>query len=198
GQIGAAYVFDNSTYGPIGPFSGSRYRLTVQQTTNDFQFTTFFADYRKYKNISQRSVLAYRLLGGYSTGRDAQIYSIGGPYTFRGTDFNGLYGSKFLVQNLEYRFPLLPFLPPGYDFLSGVAFFDLAGAWGEDIPGLVKETFQPFSSDGGFALNDLKGALGFGGRLNLGYVGLRLDIGWPTNLQDFGKPVTLFSIGADF
>jgi Tol biopolymer transport system component len=198
GQIGAAYVYDNSTYGPIGPFSGSRYRFTVQQTTNDFQFTTFFADYRKYKNISQRSVLAYRLLGGYSTGRDAQIYSIGGPYTFRGTDFNGLYGSKFLVQNLEYRFPLLPFLPPGYDFLSGVAFFDLAGAWGEDIPGLVKETFQPFSSDGGFALNDLKGALGFGGRLNLGLVGLRLDIGWPTNLQNFGKPVTLFSIGADF
>jgi len=198
GQVGAALVYDNTVYGPLGPLSGRRSRIEVQRAMNDFQFTTVLADYRKYFNLNNRSVLAYRLLGGASFDRDAQVFRIGGPYTFRGTSDADLLGTNFLVQNIEYRFPLLPFLPPTADFLSAVTFADAAAAWGIDVPGLIKENFQPFSTKGGFHLQDLRGAFGLGARLNLGFLSLRYDFAWPTDLKNVGKPIKMFSIGTDF
>ncbi len=198
GQYGAALVYDNTVYGPLGPISGRRSRLDVQRATNDFQFTTAVLDYRRYRNVLHRSVLAMRVLSGGSFGRDAQVFQLGGPYTFRGADYGELIGTRFLITNLEYRYPLLPFLPASADFLSGVAFADAAAAWGIDVPGLVKETFQPFSTKGGFHLQDLRGALGVGARLNLGYFVLKYDMAWPTDLKDFKSPVKQFSVGVDF
>ena len=198
GQVSASYVHDNISFGYIGPRSGSRYRLTVQQTVKDFEFTTLFIDYRKYASINSRSVLAWRFLGGTSMGRDKQYFRIGGPYDFRGADYGELLGSKFIVQNLEFRFPIFPFLSEKYDFISGVTFFDAAAAWGEDIPGYIKESFQPFTTEGGFGFKDLKGAVGVGARMNLGFLSFRLDLAWPTDLRHFEKPNTLFSIGTDF
>lgn len=170
-QIGGALVFDNTTYGPLGPTSGSRSRLSVETATNDLQFTNFYGDYRRYLNVNHRSVLAWRLMGGTSAGQDKQVFGIGGPYTYRGADYDDLIGTNFLVSNLEYRFPLLPFLPSNFDRLSGATFFDAAAAWGVYAPGYSKETFQPFaySSDEGLRLKDLNSALGLGLRLNLGY-----------------------------
>ncbi len=198
GQYGAALVYDNTVYGPLGPIAGRRSRLEVQSTTNDLRFTTAVLDFRRYHNVLHRSVFAWRVLSGGSFGRDAQVFQIGGPYTFRGADYGDLVGTRFLVSNLEYRYPLLPFLPASADFLSGVAFADAAAAWGIDVPGLVKEKFQPFSTQGGFHLQDLKGALGVGARLNLGYFVLKYDVAWPTNLKDFARPLKQFSLGVDF
>jgi len=198
GQVGAAYVFDNAVHGPLGPFNGVRSRFEVQRATNDLKFTTLVGDYRRYFNVKQRSVFAARLLAGGSFDRDAQVFQIGGPYTFRGADYADVVGTKFVVANVEYRFPLFPFLPPAADFLSAATFADFAGAWGLDVPGLVKETFQPFSTQGGFHLQDLRGALGVGARLNLGYFMLKYDVAWPTDLREFGKPRYLFSLGSDF
>ncbi|MCL4708877.1 PD40 domain-containing protein [bacterium] len=198
GQVGAAYVFDNTVYGPLGPFNGVRSRFEVQRTTNDLKFTTLVGDYRRYFNVKQRSVIATRLLAGGSFDRDAQIFQIGGPYTFRGTDYGELVGTKFVVANLEYRFPLFPFLPPSADFLSAATFADFAGAWGLEVPGLVKETFQPFSTQGGFHLQDLRAAIGVGARLNLGYFMLKYEVAWPTDLREISKPRYMFSLGTDF
>jgi Tol biopolymer transport system component len=199
GQLNTALVFDNTGYGFIGPMSGSRSRFSVQRAMKDFSFTTYLADYRKYVNVKNRSALAYRFLGGKSTGQDAQFFRIGGPFTFRGANYGELIGTDFLVSNLEYRFPLLPFLPANYDFLRATLFFDAAAAWGgADIPGLVKSTFQPFSTDGGFRLNDLQAAYGFGFRFNLGAISLKYDIAFPTDFKDIDKPITFFSIGTDF
>jgi Tol biopolymer transport system component len=191
GQVGAALVYDNTVYGPLGPLSGRRSRLEVQRTTNDVQFTTVFADYRKYFRVNNRSVLAFRLLGGGNFGRDArfQVFRLGGPYTFRGTDTADLLGTQFIVQNLEYRFPLLPFLPPTADFLSAVTFADAAAAWGIEVPGLVKKEFR---------WQDLRGAFGLGARLNLGFVSLKYDVAWPTDLKSVSQPIRMFSIGTDF
>ncbi|MGH7595613.1 MAG: peptidase MA family metallohydrolase [bacterium] len=197
-QVGGALVFDNTVYGPLGPTSGSRSRFSVETTMNDFQFTNYFADYRKYFNFGHRTVLAWRLMSATSVGRDAQIFGIGGPYTYRGADYDTFFGTKFLVSNLEYRFPLLPFLPAKLDFLSAAAYYDAAAAWGIDIPGYSKEAFQPFTTEGGFGLKDLKSAVGVGARLNLGYFLLQYDVAWPTDLRNFSRPVTQFSIGTFF
>jgi Tol biopolymer transport system component len=197
-QVGGALVYDNTTYGPLGPTSGSRRRASVETTMMDFRFTNLLADYRRYFKLGHRSVLAWRLMGGASLGRDKQAFGIGGSYTYRGADENELIGSNFLINNLEVRFPLFPFLPANFDWLSAAAYYDAAAAWGIDAPGYSKETFQPFTSAGGFGLKDLKSALGIGARVNLGYFLLQFDIAWPTDLQSFSKPVKLFSIGTYF
>jgi len=197
-QFSTALVFDNIVFGPAGPMAGSRSRFSVLQTTNDFQSTTLLGDYRRYFKVSSRSVIAYRMLAGTSKGRDAQVFSIGGPYTYRGADFGDLFGTNFLVQNIEYRFPMFPFAPPAYDYLAAAAFVDAAGAWGIDVPGLAKSTFQPFSTDGGFHLQDLKLAFGIGARFRLGYFDLRYDLAWPTNLRSVDGAFGRFSIGFDY
>lgn len=198
GQYGVALVFDNTIYGMLGPLRGMRSRLEVQHASNDFKFTTAMAEYRRYYNVKHRSVLAWRVLGGASFGREAQVFQIGGPYTFRGAGYGDLIGTRLLAANLEYRFPLLPFLPPSADVLSAVTFADAAAGWGLNVPGLVKESFQPFSMRGGFHLQDLRGAVGVGARLNLGLAQLKYDVAWPTDARNFGKPIRLFSIGTDF
>lgn len=198
GQLNAALIFDNVRYAAIGPISGSRSRLSVQHALKDLQFTTYILDHRRYFNIANRSTIAARLLTGGSSGQDAQIFQFGGPSTLRGANYGQMIGNKFLIGNLEYRFPLLPFLPPYFDFLSASAFFDVGAAWGVNIPGLSKETFQPFSAAGGFHLNDLQAAFGLGLRFNLGLMLLKYEMAIPTDFQKSGKPITLFSIGTDF
>jgi len=197
-QVGTALVYDNTIYGPLGPTSGSRSRLSVETTGKDFHFTNYSADHRRYLNIRHRTVLAWRFMGGASVGRDKQLIGIGGPYTYRGADYNDLIGTNYLISNLEYRFPLLPFLPANADFLSAAAFYDAAAAWGVDLPGYSKASFQPFTSADGFRLKDLQSAVGLGARLNLGYFLLQYDVAWPTDLKNFGKPVKQFSIGTFF
>jgi len=197
-QVGTALVYDNTIYGPLGPTSGSRSRLAVETTAKDFHFTTYSADYRRYVNIAHRTVLAWRFMGGASVGRDRQLVGIGGPYTYRGADYAALIGTNYLISNLEYRFPLLPFLPANTDFLSAAAFYDAAAAWGVDLPGYSKASFQPFTSADGFRLKDLQSAVGLGARLNLGYFLLQYDVAWPTDLKNFSKPVKQFSIGTFF
>ncbi len=198
GQVSAALVFDNTIYGLLGPAGGVRSRIEVQTTSNDLQFTNLFLDHRRYWKVNSRSFLGWRFYGGASFGRDQRIFSIGGPYTYRGADYDALAGNRFVVSNLEYRFPLLPFLPPGADFLSGAAFLDAAGAWGVNIPGFSKAEFQPFSSAGGFHLQDLNAALGLGARLNIGYFLFQYDVAWPTDARRFGDAVKRFSIGTFF
>ncbi len=197
-QVGTALVYDNTIYGPLGPTSGSRSRLAVETTGKDFHFTNYTADHRRYVNISPRTVLAWRVMGGASLGRDRQLVGIGGPYTYRGAGYDELVGTNYLISNLEYRFPLFLFLPANNDFLSAAAFYDAAAAWGVDIPGYSKAGFQPFTSADGFRLKDLQSALGLSARLNLGYFLLQYDVAWPTDLKNFSKPVKQFSIGTFF
>ena len=64
-----------------------------------------------------------------------------GGQEYRGSDYGDLLGSKSVIRNIEYRFPLLPFLPPFADFLSGFAFIDAAAAWRFEIPDFSKKTF---------------------------------------------------------
>jgi outer membrane protein assembly factor BamA len=196
--VGTALVFDNTIYGPLGPASGSRRRFSGETTIKDFHFTNFFADYRRYFNIRHRSTLARRFLSVMSAGRDEQIFGIGGPYTYRGADYDELIGTNFLISNLEYRFPMFPFLPAGFDWLSAAVFYAAAAAWGIDIPGYSKERFQPFTSAGGWGLKDLNSALGVSARLNIGYFLLQYETAWPTDLRSFDKPVKQFSIGTFF
>ncbi|MFQ6114813.1 MAG: hypothetical protein ACE5NG_12155, partial [bacterium] len=155
------------------------------QFAGDLKFTDVVLDYRKYFALSRpRYSLAFRLVGAGSFGSNAQLLSIGGPFTFRGADFGELSGTRAFFQNSELRFPLFPFLPMQYDFLSAVAFYDVAHAWGIDR----------FGREISFETNDIHTAYGFGIRFNLG--GL-LVLRWDFPINSDG-PGTFFSIGVDY
>jgi len=118
-----------------------------------------------------------------------------------GTDFADLElrGTRMAYQNVELRFPLLPFLPIQYDFLTGLVFFDAATAWG--IQGFDQFTGEAVNRK--FKRDNILTSYGVGFRFNLG--GL-LVLRWDFPLKKESAkafvrnepPSTHFSIGLDF
>jgi outer membrane protein assembly factor BamA len=194
-----ALVTDNVLYGSTGPISGARTRLSVARSLGDLDFTTALFDLRKYINMRQRYVLAFRLMGASSFGETPQTFRVGGAYTVRGYDFEEFRGTNIGVLNAEFRFPLIEQLRFGWPLplefrgIRGNVFFD-AGTGFNRVDG-----WQPFSSDGLFTLNQIKASYGFGARLNLGFLIMRFDIAQKTDMNsNIGSAVTTFSIGGDF
>ncbi len=203
-QPGAALVRDTAVYGSIGPIDGTRARLSVDHAEGDLRFTNAILDYRTYRSLSRRYSLAWRLLGATSAGHDPQIFRVGGPYTLRSVDYGVTEGSHLAFTNLEFRFPFIDRLntafplPFSWPSIRGAVFFDAGAGWGYNLDNRKTE-FRPFTSDGGFRLNDLTAAYGVGLRMGLGFLILRYDVAQPTNLdENLGHALHFFSLGADF
>ena len=127
----AALVFDTSNFGATSPVSGQRYRIEASPTFGTVDYTGFLADYRRYFMPAPFYTLAARVLhyGRYGAGSaDSRLIPLylGYPSLVRGYDvntfgaddctansvsdcpeFDRLLGSRILVGNLEFRFPLL-------------------------------------------------------------------------------------------
>ena len=127
----AAFVYDTSAFGATSPISGQRYRIEASPTFGALTFTNVLVDYRRYLMPAPFYTIAARLVhdGRYgSGGEDARLFPmyIGYPALVRGYDintfgpedcvanavsacpaFDRLLGSRMLVGNLEFRFPLL-------------------------------------------------------------------------------------------
>jgi len=127
----AAYVYDTSAFGATSPISGQRYRLEASPTFGALTFTNLLVDYRRYLMPAPFYTIAARVVhdGRYgSHGEDQRLFPmyIGYPSLVRGYDintfgpsdcvpsvasqcpaFDRLLGSRMLVGNLEFRFPLL-------------------------------------------------------------------------------------------
>jgi Tol biopolymer transport system component len=122
----AAYVIDNSRYGFTSPVQGRRLRVQVEQYAFDFGMQTLLVDYRKYFFVKP-STIAVKLYhyGRYGKGNESNQLSdlyLGYPWYIRGYEsaamygseklgnqtisINQLLGSRILVANLEWRFPL--------------------------------------------------------------------------------------------
>ena len=127
----AAFVTDTSNYGATSPVSGQRYRFEVDPTFGTIDFAGVLADYRRYFMPAPFYTIAVRGMhyGRYgSGGEDARLFPLylGFPSLVRGYDVNSfdatdcvsnatsscpsfdrLMGSRMLVGNVEFRFPLL-------------------------------------------------------------------------------------------
>jgi len=207
-----AYVKDTAVYGATGPIKGQRHRIQIRHAVGGASFTDLSADLRRYWNIGMRYSLAARFMGATSWGDDPRIYRIGGPLTLRAVDYGALEGSNILLGNLEFRFPFLDMMDVAFPFpmrfggIRGAVFMDVGSAWGEQylIRGLPPEaqhelrTFKPWTTDGGFRLQDLYGAYGFGIRANLGYFLVRWDLARATDFQTHSKWRGFFALGAEF
>jgi Tol biopolymer transport system component len=160
GTSAAAFVFDASVFGATSPVQGQRYRFEASPTFGTLNFTGLLADYRRYFMPAPFYTLAFRAMhyGRYGSGsqdtRISPLY-VGYPWLVRGYDVSSigaeecvptaggscelidrLLGSRMLVGNVEFRFPLLrPFGVSGnmYGPLPvEVAFFADGGtAWNQ-------------------------------------------------------------------
>ena len=149
-NTGAALVGDKASFGVVGPLSGSRFRLGVDQYFGEYNFTAFTADYRKYEFFRPFG-LAFRALhyGRYGAGsNDLYPMFIGSSWYVRGyntgsagkflekngRDFDELFGSKILVSNFEVRIPFtgperLALIKSGVFFTELALFADAGVAW---------------------------------------------------------------------
>jgi Tol biopolymer transport system component len=131
GTASAAYVHDTSNYGATSPVTGERYRLEVSPTAGSIDYVGLLADYRRYFMPVSFYTIAMRVMhyGRYGSGaEDRRLFPLylGYPNLVRGYDvntfdqnecvpsatsdcpiFDRLVGSRVLVGNLEFRFPLL-------------------------------------------------------------------------------------------
>jgi hypothetical protein len=127
----AALVYDTSAFGATSPVAGQRYRFEAAPNFGTITYTGLLADYRRYFMPATLYTFATRVMhyGRYgSGGEDERLFPlfIGYPSLVRGYDVNTfspseciatatstcpalsrLVGSRLLVANLEFRFPLL-------------------------------------------------------------------------------------------
>jgi outer membrane protein assembly factor BamA len=127
----AALVFDTSNFGATSPVQGQRYRLEASPTFGSVHYTGLLADYRRYFMPFSFYTLATRAMhyGRYGAGGEdprLQPLFLGYPNLVRGYDvgtfqaadclptaasacpaFDRLVGSRLLLGNVEFRFPLL-------------------------------------------------------------------------------------------
>src|SRR5439155_12769384 len=154
-----ALVHDNSLFGWVGPFAGSRWRFEVSPTFGSWRFTEGLADWRRYF-FARPFTLAVRGVFFGRFGRDAGLFPqfLGTTELIRGytagslfnnecvteptittgqtgcPQFDQLIGSRLAVVNAELRFPLtrslvLGFLPVGLPPIEGALFYDAGLAW---------------------------------------------------------------------
>lgn len=138
----ARYVFDNTEFGYIAPFRGTRLFTEVQLSPFTKLFTTFNTDIRTYMPVHKYLYgFALRFAGGASIGADPRSFFLGGPdlnwinrriagnstmfdrpedFAFlqfampmRGFEFGSASGTKYFITNAEFRFPLLQALLAG-------------------------------------------------------------------------------------
>jgi len=135
-----ALVHDNSLFGWVGPFAGSRWRFQISPTFGSWRFTEGLADWRRYF-FARPFTLAVRGVFYGRYGRDANLFPqfLGSPDLIRGytsgslinheclnptsntnsgftgcTALDQLIGSKIAVANVELRFPLTRSLVLGF------------------------------------------------------------------------------------
>ena len=189
-------------------------------------FYSVMGDIRTYLRFFYDHSLALRISGGYSGGENPQRFFIGGTdnwinrtfattevpinsasdFAFltavlplRGYNYAEQIGTKFILTNIELRFPLIRYLLTGglpflFQNVIGVAFIDAGTTWNDN------DQISLFTRDryGNIITDDMLIGTGFGARVFFLYFLLRFDVAWAYNIEGFSSPKFYFSLGADF
>lgn len=193
---GFTVVHDNALYGSTGPLVGWRGMYSIRKSFagSDMDYFTNYLDIRTYNLFSKRYSFANRLIGAVSTGSNPQRFDLGGYYGIRAYD-GDLSGEKKLIFSSEIRFPFFDYVklafpvPLALGNIRGAMFMEAGSVWdkAKDFHGM---------SDG--ELEDIYLGYGFGPRINLGYIVLKMDVSWMTNLRTSSKPTYFLSLSEDF
>ena len=204
-QPAIALVHDNSLFGYVGPFYGSRWRFEAAQTLGEWKFSQFTADYRRYDAIIGPIVLATRGLFFGRIGRDANEFRLfggntdlirgntsgsyarnecrdaGDPGTSTGcVELDRLVGTQIAIGSAELRFPILNpsmGMPLGFPPIEGAFFYDIGMVW--DQYSILKWELESGDERNPLVRTPLR-TWGVGLRTNLfGFAVLRVDYSRP-------------------
>ena len=193
--------------------------------SSGLEFFSLLGDFRKYLKIADDYSFALRLAGGASFGKNPQRFYLGGTenwinwefennnipisnieeYAFsmagiplRGYNYDKIAGSKYLLANAEFRFPLLRYLilgllPFGFQNVQGNLFFDAGTAWRHE-----KDLKLITNVNGTTVTKDLLMGMGIGTRIVFLGFPFKFDVAWNYNLKQFSPPKYYISLGFDF
>ena len=196
-------VGDETQWGSTGPVNGGRSRLafcpSFEWRSRAFSCRTLTLDVRRYWALPRGYTIAARTLAALSEGRDARTFLAGGFPTLRGFAYDGLRGTRLTIANAELRFPFIERLgavggvPLGSPDLRGALFADAGMVWqrGEAL------RFTHVAL-GHRRLASPLASFGAGVRARLGFMIVRLDAAWRTDLASAGRPQWEVSTGPEF
>jgi hypothetical protein len=135
--FGASFTGDTTRWQEWGPFQGKRFSVGVTYgadagSTVKGNLVEYALDFRAYKQLTRRSLIAFRLVGAESAGDRPTYYSMGGINELRGYEFRDFFGTRVAWSNIELRFPLVDQLrfPFGaIRSIRGFLFMDVGAAW---------------------------------------------------------------------
>lgn len=132
GGIGGLYDTRNDIFDPTEGFYGdAAATLAGGMFGGKYDYQKYQVELRKYFPIGKKkkSTIALRAWGGILKGNENDIpvtetFYVGGTDTIRGYNQNEFYGTRMVVLNAEYRFPIA-----NIKFLKGAIFADAGNAW---------------------------------------------------------------------
>ncbi len=203
-----------------------------EDSERGLDFHTLSFDWRNYLNYKKDYSLATRISGAVSQGREPQRFYLGGMNNWfnyridegddvkvddvediylskfvtplRGVGFYNQIGTRYLLSNVEFRFPFIRHLMfgwplPAYFYnIRGALFWDMGAAW------KLRREYDPDEAvDQPADIDDLwkqhwTNGYGFGVRLDLGIFPIKWDVAWSKDPSSDMKPRYYFSINAGF
>ncbi len=180
---------DNSVYPLSGLWGAATAEITEDLDNKNAEFAKLTADARAYFPLDDTKVLAIHGKAAFVSEASPfyQRFYLGGANSLRGYADRRLtpegWGTKLLLTNVEFRFPITRERFP-YHKSSGVVFFDAGGIW---------QTGQVPRSE------DFYSAVGVGVRVKFPVIGIvRFDFAFPINKIDENNYKFHLSLGHTF
>ncbi len=224
-----AFVFDNTLWSYFYPIDGWRWRIDAMASPKynkaSLEFQTVQADIRRYFKLNREYSFALRLSGGFSEGKNAQRFFLGGEMNWinqkyrrdhnfqdvediyfsefvtplRGARYYEREGTRYFLANLEFRYPFIKYLALGWPLPLTIG--GLQGITFFDLGAAWdRNDLHPFGKDTYYQtyMDDLVSGFGVGTRIFLGYFLLKIDCAWRYDIRTVYKPQWYFSLGLDF
>jgi Tol biopolymer transport system component len=195
--ISAAPKLGNNWLGFVTPSADLRYYIKL---TSDFSIATRFAGAASFGPTPQKFFIG-GVDGWVNRFFKTEVFPLNEPedYAFfssgrpvRGFAYNEKEGTKYLLGNIEIRYPF-PIIVAGFPLaFFGDSFIDAGTAWTDQVYPFQK------ASDGTITTRDLLLSTGTGVRTYLFGFYVHFDIAWTTNLSAWSHPNYIVSIGEDF
>jgi hypothetical protein len=139
--FGVSFVNETTVFRDYGPVAGQTLKLSYDGSPSFgdawISRNTLDLDYRHYSRIAANGVLATRVKGFKSWGRNPDFFYFGGNSELRGYEYLEFIGQKGFFANAELRFPLIEAMltPLGVlGGLRGVFFGNIGGAGANTQP----------------------------------------------------------------
>jgi Tol biopolymer transport system component len=172
--VSTTFSGDSAVWKFFGPVSGRRYQLSASYAPDIQEGGTLTSDvsvdWREYKQLSSRTLIAARFYGAWSEGNFPNIHYFGGLNTLRGYNFRSFIGQYAGFANVEFRFPLIDVLATPIMVIQqmrGIFFVDVGAAH------FKGQKFELRNDEGLFV--DGAASLGWGFSFNLFGLPLNFD-----------------------